>query len=266
MALAARCGVGGQTPSKETVMTSSVKNLARRLRAPFDLRFARKRLGQLHRRQCKIEAAVEFALHFGGRGFYKVRTTQVRSEILTLSRRVAEVEPRTILEIGTAWGGTLLIWAQIASSEVFSCDLELKPFLRELAPFMAPPGGCRVTLVEGDSHSSQFRDSLWSRFEGRKVDFLFIDGDHTESGVEQDYRDYAGLVRPGGLIAFHDIAERQPVAGNQVGKFWSRLRGVVPVEEILEDAGQCGYGIGLVTVPEDGSLPSLRLDPAARGR
>jgi predicted O-methyltransferase YrrM len=235
-------------------MSRLLKALVRRLRAPLDLRFARKRLGQLHRRPGDIEAAVDLALQFGGRGLYKVRTTQIRSEILTLARRVAELEPETILEIGTAWGGTLLIWAQIASREVVGCDLKVKLFLRDLAPFLPPPGGCRVALIEGDTHSTGFRDRVWGRFGAGKVDFLFIDGDHSEPGVELDYRDYAGLVRPGGLIAFHDIAERQPIADNQVRRFWSRLRDVVPGEEILERPDQCGYGIGLVTVPEDGCL------------
>ena len=52
---------------------------------------------------------------------------------------------------------------------------------------------------------------------GPDDDFLFIDGDHT--GVGRDYEMYRDLVRPGGLIAFHDIVADQPVEGNQVHRF-----------------------------------------------
>jgi predicted O-methyltransferase YrrM len=40
---------------------------------------------------------------------------------------------------------------------------------------------------------------------GRKVDFLFIDADHSYEGVKKDFEMYSPLVRKGGIIAFHDI-------------------------------------------------------------
>lgn len=36
------------------------------------------------------------------------------------------------------------------------------------------------------------------------VDFLFIDGDHSEEGVRRDVEHYADKVRVGGFAAFHD--------------------------------------------------------------
>ena len=38
-----------------------------------------------------------------------------------------------------------------------------------------------------------------------RVDFLFIDGNHTFAGVETDIRLYKELVTPGGVIAGHDL-------------------------------------------------------------
>ena len=81
------------------------------------------------------------------------------------------------------------------------------------------------------------------------MDFLFIDGDHTEQGVAADYRDYHALVRPGGIIAFHDIAERQSLPTNQVQHFWRKLKSQHTTEEFIDDPAQTGYGIGIVRVP-----------------
>jgi predicted O-methyltransferase YrrM len=39
----------------------------------------------------------------------------------------------------------------------------------------------------------------------KRLDFLFIDGDHTYEGVKQDFEMYTPLVRKGGLVAMHDI-------------------------------------------------------------
>ena len=84
---------------------------------------------------------------------------------------------------------------------------------------------------------------------GKPVDFLFIDGDHTEKGVEQDFENYRGLVRPGGLIAFHDIAPNQKLATNQVQHFWKRIRGQHDTHESIADPKQIGFGIGVLRVP-----------------
>lgn len=68
-----------------------------------------------------------------------------------------------------------------------------------------------------------------------------------------DYRDYSGFVRPGGIIAYHDLVEKQPLPTNQVYYFWQRLKQVAEVEEFIEDPAQCGYGIGIMRVPATGA-------------
>jgi predicted O-methyltransferase YrrM len=38
------------------------------------------------------------------------------------------------------------------------------------------------------------------------IDFLFIDGDHSEAGVNQDWEEWHRFVVPGGVVAFHDAS------------------------------------------------------------
>jgi len=38
------------------------------------------------------------------------------------------------------------------------------------------------------------------------IDFLFIDGDHSDSGVRQDWDQWHRFVAPGGIVGFHDAA------------------------------------------------------------
>lgn len=229
-------------------MSGLLVRLGRSLREPLELARCRRMLARAHAAGADLDEWISQALEFGGSR--RIKTLQLRPEIKALCERMQALRPRRICEIGTARGGTLLLWCQIATELVVSCDLRIRPFIRRLAPSFPPPGGCRVELVEGDTHSPAIRDFLWRRLGSGGVDALFIDGDHTAAGVEQDYRDYCGLVRPGGIIAFHDIVERQAIPTNQVGQFWRRLREKTQVEELIADPSQTGYGIGVMQVAQ----------------
>lgn len=230
-------------------MSEAVRNFGRKIRAPFNKRSAFKALDKFHAGNPGLEQIVDTAIKFPSHGLFRVDSIQQRSEILSLAKAVAELKPKNILEIGTARGGTLLIWSQLASQKVVSCDL-LDPGVRRplYEAFPPPESQCQVTHLSGDSHERPFRETVEAQFAGEQVDFLFIDGDHTEKGVEADYNDYHHLVRPGGLIAFHDIVEKQALPTNQVYYFWERLKPGVNYEEFVDSPDQTGFGIGIVRV------------------
>ena len=226
-----------------------LKELSRRLRQPRHLREALEVIRQAQSRGAGLEDWIDLALDFPSQGNVRVRTVQRRPEILALARAVAELKPARILEIGTYRAGTLLLWTQIASERVVTCDLEIAAHMVPLYEQFPPPrSSCRIRVLQGDSHSPDFRARVGTAL-GGPVDFLFIDGDHTSEGVRQDYESYRSFVRPGGLIALHDIVQNQPVPGNQVHRFWTQLRAQLPADsmrELIEDPSQCGYGIGLI--------------------
>lgn len=226
------------------------KTLMRNIRRPFNRRSAFKRLAQYHAKDRSLEERIDWAMNFGGGGYFRIKTLQIPAEITALAKAVEALKPKIILEIGTARGGTLLIWSSLASKKVISCDMQDMSIQGELLRALPPKNSdCEVVLLSGNSHSPDFRQQVESELNGELVDCLFIDGDHTEKGVEADYRDYHHLVRPGGIIAFHDIVENQPLDINQVYYFWQRLKQEgVQTEEFVNDPGQCGFGIGIVRV------------------
>lgn len=230
-------------------MNKALKELTRTLRIPFSRWLAFRRLRQYHARPRTIEETVDWAMQFGRYGYLTIHTLQKRSEIISLAKAVAALKPRVILEIGTARGGTLLIWSSIASERVITCDLVHRDAQRSLFEALPPAGShCRVTLLTGDSHTADFKQRVARELNGQQADFLFIDGDHTEAGVARDYEDYKEFVRPGGIIAFHDIIENQPLPDNQVYHFWKKLKAGQKVEEFIDNRTQCGFGIGIVRV------------------
>ncbi|NQW39775.1 MAG: class I SAM-dependent methyltransferase [Cyanobacteria bacterium] len=230
-----------------------IKALSRRLRAPLDRRYALLRLNTYHSKPRTLDEVIDWAMNFGGGGYFTIKTMQIPFEISTLARRVCNLKPKIILEIGTMRGGTLLIWTQLASERVISCDLRdysICKVNRLLISLPPPTSECKVDLLSGDSHTPAFKNKVAQTLRGQKVDFLFIDGDHSSSGVKQDYLDYKEFVRPGGLIAFHDIVEKQPIPGNEVYQFWITLKEKEKTEEIVQSPEQVGFGIGIVEVPQ----------------
>ena len=228
-------------------MSKTLKELSRTLRIPFNRYFAFRRLKQYHAQPRSLEETVDWAMNFGRYGYFTIHTLQQRSEIIALAKAVAALQPKIVLEIGTARGGTLLVWSSLASKKVISCDLVHRVAQKPLFEALPPPGSaCQVQLLTGDSHQAAFKQRVAQALNGEKADFLFIDGDHTEAGVTQDYNDYREFVRPGGIIAFHDIIENQPLPDNQVYHFWKKVKQGRVVEEFVNDPQQCGFGIGIV--------------------
>lgn len=230
-------------------MSKPLKELSRTLRIPFSRWLAFRRLKKYHAQPRNVEETVDWAINFGRYGYFTIHTLQKRSEIIALARAVAALKPKIILEIGTARGGTLLIWSSLASQKVISCDLVHRVPQKPLLEALPPPGStCKVQLLTGNSHEAAFKHRVAQALNGERADFLFIDGDHTEAGVAQDYNDYKEFVRPGGIIAFHDIIENQPLPDNQVYHFWKKVKQGQVVEEFVNDPQQCGFGIGIVRV------------------
>lgn len=232
-------------------METIEKSLLRLVRLPINRFSAFIQLNKFHSQARSIEENVDWSIKFPSKGYFRVDSIQKRSEILSLAKMISELNPQNILEIGTARGGTLFLWSQLASKKVISCDLNDPGYKCDFYKSLPPPdSSCTVINMTGDSHNPEFRKLVENELNNDKVDFLFIDGDHTEKGVESDYNDYAHLVRPGGLIAFHDILEKQPVPTNQVYYFWTRVKENNQTVEFVDDPSQEGFGIGVIKVSE----------------
>lgn len=61
-------------------------------------------------------------------------------------------------------------------------------------------GGCGRGNVVWTPKFSQDAAPGWNI----PIDLLFIDGDHSDSGVERDWNDWSRFVKVGGVVIFHD--------------------------------------------------------------
>jgi cephalosporin hydroxylase len=207
-----------------------------------------------------VEAWVELVKGFNYAGI-TVESWQIPGEITALLRILQGEPPRTVLEIGTAQGGTLFLLTRVAAPDalVVSVDLRRGRFGGGYPAWRAPlyrsfaRANQRVELVVGDSHDPQIGQRIRRLLGGRAVDLLFVDGDHSYEGIRHDFADYTPLVRPGGVVALHDIVPGGPGKHGDPGgvpKFWQELKAVcVDATELVEDWEWGSCGIGLIRMP-----------------
>ena len=178
---------------------------------------------------------------------------QKRQEAIALMKRIRRLAPSVLLEIGTAGGGSLVLLcsAAPANATLITVDLPRRlggyhwtkvPLYRSFARQHQ-----KLHLVRGDSHADATFAEVCQHLRNRPVDFLLIDGDHRYEGARCDFQLYSPLVRPGGVIAFHDIRPHfRPDI--KVDLLWHELLSLYRHEELIADANSNGYGIGLLYV------------------
>jgi predicted O-methyltransferase YrrM len=196
-----------------------------------------------------VDSLLNFSLQLCG-GL--ISPMQVRSEIRSTLEMVRAMNPSTVLEIGTARGGTLFLWTRVAAEDARLISIDLpdgkfgggyawwrQPMYRKFAT-----GKQQLHLLRGDSHSMTALNRVRKLLDGRSVDLLFIDAGHTYSDVQQDFSMYSPLVHPGGLIVFHDIAIHPKESDCDVHRFWSDIKQQYDSGEFIENPNQGWAGIG----------------------
>ncbi len=190
-----------------------------------------------------------------------VLMAQARSEILLLAKILQQSAPKRSMEIGTNYGGTLLLLCTLSPPDatIISLDLPSGSFgggypLRKIPLFRKfARGRQRLHLIRADSHAQETKERVLRILGGEPLDYLFIDGDHTLEGVQRDFQMYSPLVRSGGIIAFHDIATHSPESDCQVEKFWSEIKHRYLHREIIEELNQGSRPIAITGLSMDTS-------------
>jgi predicted O-methyltransferase YrrM len=164
-----------------------------------------------------------------------------------------------VAEIGTLHGGTAALWSKLFTGKIVTMDLpngrfggadhhfhevECKKRALRLSQVSS-----RIHSILGDSKSVEVRTTLREHLNGEMLDLLFIDGDHTFAGVSADFLLYRNFVRPGGVIAFHDVNDTpfHIAAGCMVHEFWKSVCYVYDDRNTFTVNGEWG-GIGAIRV------------------
>lgn len=202
--------------------------------------------------QFSAESAIEFLYSDLAR---EIRPWQYREELELLAEEIEKRQPRTILEIGTASGGTLFLASRLTGDDalIISIDLPDGEFGGGYPKWKSPlyhsfkRKNQTMELVRGDSHTAEVLSQVAKYLDGRAVDYLFLDGDHTYEGVKQDFEAYSKFLAPDAFVAFHDIVSDKTNPPNHfVSVFWEEVKQQYPHKEFIRDRTQSKLGLGVL--------------------
>lgn len=198
-------------------------------------------------KNCSLEELVDFSFDIVG-------PYQSRDEILELLMILDKMDGKVIMEIGTATGGTLFLLSRVASEDatVISIDLPRRrfsggyPAWRILLYKSFSVCNQRLHLIRANSHNQKTLEKVKNILNDRRIDILFIDGDHSYDGVKRDFEMYSPLVKTDGIIVFHDIVPGPKDNVGGVPEFWQEIRTKYEHREIVKDWSQNGWGLGIL--------------------
>ena len=136
---------------------------------------------------------------------------QVEDEIKELVKVLLERGNLSyVLEIGLGYfGSTHFLWRQLFD-HVFTIEYQkerILDFNKNMRRYYLKPvlNDGKSAFFFGYSYSPTVFSRVHKRLNGKKIDLLFIDGDHSYEGVFADWKLYSHFVSSGGIVVFHDV-------------------------------------------------------------
>lgn len=156
--------------------------------------------------------------------------SQNKEELEILLETLFKINLKTILEIGIDQGGSIKTWREVFP-RAWIMGIDINP--------LAKNSDCNeFWLMDSVNAIDSVSSSILER---GGLNFLFIDGDHTERGCQTDFDLYSPLVKPGGVIAFHDVWLRDHPSV-EVYKVWDRVKKLFSYKE-FKFRGGTGTGV-----------------------
>jgi len=208
-------------------------------------------------------------LRIGENGLYAAHDTS-----FLLMQLAVMLNPERIFEIGTSLGHTTALFAMNTppSTRIFTLDLPPESaapegatdlHLIELArsklgqAFRGNNWQSRITQLLGDSSTFDF-----SPYDN-SIDIVTVDGSHSFPFVRSDSFNAFRMVRPGGIVLWHDYESMRSEYG--VTRFVDRLRKThgFPVYRLCRDPADTRFAVMRVSAADKPRLVMLAQNPQA---
>lgn len=154
-------------------------------------------------------------------------------ELWAALERVDDLGPKLVVDL---WSEPAVWWAWWSLGArvigVASCPVQPHRF----GPGLIPSA---VTEIVGDPRDPATRLRVADQVAGADVDVLVLGGPESEDGARANFHSYAPMVREGGLVLVHGIAD-ESLPG--IGRFWSGLDSDERTE-LIGSADPDGYGV-----------------------
>ncbi len=171
--------------------------------------------------------------------------SQRKNEIIELWKIYRSMQPRVVVEIGTAQGGTFAAWCRLGhpNATIISIDRDINdcwprpgnpvnPEIYNGELKMGQDGGGALHLkchqqdvhsINGWSYEEKTINHLRAILRGREIDFLWHDASHQPDTFAKDWKIYRPLMAEGAVFASHDIVPSADPNSNKSVE-WERIK------------------------------------------
>lgn len=178
-----------------------------------------------------------------------IKPNQIKDEIKTFMNEIfIPHKPLTVCEIGSEAGGNLFLFSRYIPSNGYIISIDFNFYSCNWKVPIINSFHNNTILINENSQDDKTVDNLKKVLDsiGRKLDLLFIDGDHRYECVKRDFELYKQFVKDGGIIAFHDIVKYTLANVCNVHKFWNEIKDGYNHREIICKPRFSGNGIGVL--------------------
>lgn len=145
-------------------------------------------------------------LHWQSFSWFGFQIWQFPDDLLRLQEVIVSMKPDVIIETGANLGGSAIFFASmcrlLGKGKVISIDISISETLQET--IQKSPFSDLITLIEGDSASSEVLEQVRYLVGSDDRVFVFLDSDHSKTHVLKELNAYADMVTPGSYIVAAD--------------------------------------------------------------
>lgn len=162
----------------------------------------------------------------------RYRLIQHPTEYLNFCKFYQKLNCKNVLEIGSYFGGNFYVMCKLSNIYGLKISIDCPTYQDKetqrnlsVAYSYMKRFSENAYVINTDSHAIETKVAVSNILKDQKLDFIFIDGDHSYYGVKKDFEMYSPFLKKGGYVAFHDInpTKDKYEFKYEVSKFWNEL-------------------------------------------
>lgn len=143
----------------------------------------------------------------------------IAQDIFAMQEIIYSYKPEYIIEIGVAWGGSLLFYSNLLNlnkgKKIIGIDIFVPKDLKKRI-FKDKKQSKNIILMQADSTSEKTLEKVKNIVKKSKKVIVILDSNHTEDHVLKELNLYSGLVKKGGyLICCDTLIDYVPQPDNR---------------------------------------------------
>jgi cephalosporin hydroxylase len=131
---------------------------------------------------------------------------QTPEDIITLQEIISELKPEVIIEVGVAWGGTMLFYDSLSKQndikKIIGIDIYIPDHLKKSIYGKAKNNN--IHLYEEDSTNLKLFQTIKKKIKNNKGILIHLDSDHTKEHVLKELNIFSKLCKKNDVIIVGD--------------------------------------------------------------